>query len=149
MINKILNKFGYEITNEETIDPTPVVSRVVFKRPMSAAEKVRNAIRQHEALKALDALPGDESFDSHDFEAMSPHQLMTDEQTGQEMTAGEYVMLQRERELARAHSSSYVEHKLRKESKRTYKLKKIAKPALGEKNDSPEDGEQDGEQDGE
>lgn len=95
-----LNKLGHLVKTHETLDPVPKASSVKFKRPLSAHERVLQALRTHDRLKALDALPGDESLDSPDVESMTPHQLMTDPTTGAEMTAGEYVMLQTERAQA-------------------------------------------------
>lgn len=96
-----LNKLGCLVKSHENLDPVPKASKVAFKRPLSATERVKHAIRQHEASKALNALPGDDTFDEPDVESMTPHQLMEDPATGEELTAGEYVMLQHERALAK------------------------------------------------
>lgn len=114
-----LNKLGVLVKSHEVLDPTPKASRVNFKRPLSAAERVKMAIRAHEQTRALDALPGDDTFDGPDIEAMTPHQLMNDPDTGEEMTAGEYVMLQHER----ANAARDVQKAIKRQ-----KPKKLAAP---------------------
>jgi len=96
------NKFGYLTKFAETPDPVGKASKVAFKRPLSAHQRVLQAIRTHEAIKAMNEAPGDDSFDGPDVEGMTPHQLMIDPVSGEEMTAGEHVMLQHERGVARA-----------------------------------------------
>lgn len=97
-----LNPLGIPVRRYEMVDPVPKRSRVAFKKPLSAAERVLRAIKQRELLLAMDrSQPEDDSFDGPDYEQMSPHQLMVDEESGQEMTAGEHVMLQEERRQAR------------------------------------------------
>lgn len=85
------------LSAKEKTDPVPLKSRVAFKRPLSAHERVLRALKQHDILKRLDSGPGDDSFDTPIEDIASPHQLMTDPVSGEEMTAGEYVMLQHER----------------------------------------------------
>jgi len=85
----------------EITDPVPRKSRVAFKRPLSAQERVLRAIRNHEMLKELDSQPGDDTFDTPIENLSTPHQLMVDPISGEEMTAGEHVMLQQERKQAR------------------------------------------------
>lgn len=85
----------------ELTDPVPMKSRVAFKRPLSAHERVQRALRTHEQLRRLEAEPGDESFDDPPYEDLTPHQLIVDPVSGEEMTAGEHVMLQEERAKAR------------------------------------------------
>lgn len=84
----------------ELTDPTPMVSRTKFTRPLSAHERVLRAFKQHDALKSLEAAPGDDTFDGPDYEGQTPHQLTEDPVTGQEMTAGELHMLETERAIA-------------------------------------------------
>jgi len=94
------NKFGYPIFRSEKPSSTKMQSRVAFKRPLSAAERVARAIKDHEYLRSLDSRPGDDTFDSPDITDKAIHQLMTDPISGEEVTAGEYVMLQNERAQA-------------------------------------------------
>jgi len=82
-------------------DPVPKKSSVAFRKPLSAHERVMRAIRTHEIIKRQDSEPGDESFDTPIDKMDTPHQLVSDPETGKEMTAGEYVMLQHERSQAR------------------------------------------------
>lgn len=96
-----LNSLGVLVKFAEVADPVPVASKVAFKRPLSANERVMRAIRQRDLINAMNAAPGDTDFDAPDFESMTPHQLMEDPDTGKEMTAGEYVMLRHEREQAK------------------------------------------------
>lgn len=95
------NKLGFPYKAKELYDPVPLKSKVAFRRPLSASERVARAIKQHEHLRRLQALPGDQGFDEPELDTASPHQLMTDPISGQEMTSGEYVMLQNERQEAR------------------------------------------------
>lgn len=131
------NKFGYPVNKYETVDPVPMVSKVAFKKPLSAQQRVLNAIRQHDAIRANNALPGDDTFDGPDLENMTPHQLMTDPKTGEEMTAGEYVMLEHERKIA----SDDVQASIRSASERK-KQKKLQAPP--EPKSKPEPSETDG-----
>lgn len=85
----------------EVTDPVPMKSRVAFKKPLSAHERVLRALRHHQAISRLESEPGDDSFDDPPYEDLTPHQLIVDPDTGQEMTAGEHVMLQSERAQAR------------------------------------------------
>jgi len=95
--------------DKEENDPTPLISKVAFKKPLSAHQRILRAIRTHEALKALDAADGDASFDLDPSEGLTPYQIMHDENgveiknpaTGHAMTAAEHVMLQEERELSK------------------------------------------------
>lgn len=116
-----LNKYGYLVKAVEFPDPVPKASKVAFKRPLSAHQRVLQALRTHEQMKALDALPGDDTFDGPDIENMTPHQLMTDPVSGEEMTAGEYVMLQHERAEASRDVAKAVARK---------KQKKLAAPVV-------------------
>lgn len=108
----VKNKFGYPVRQAERVSSVKVQSRVAFKRPLSAAERVARAIKDHEYLKSLDSRPGDDTFDSPDIQDKAIHQLVTDPVTGEELTAGEYVMLQSERE--QAHSDVLKDREARK-----------------------------------
>jgi len=126
-----LNRYGYPVRRKETLDPVPKASSVQFKRPLSAHERVLQAIRNHEQDKALDALPGDDTFDTDPIEDKTPHQLMTDPQTGEEMTAGEYVMLQHTRAEAEKDVQSAREQALMRKTR-----KKLPKKAEEEPEES-------------
>lgn len=136
MKKKIISHQVHEVN-----DPTPLVSRVAFKKPLSAHERVLRAIRHHEVLTRMNELPGDDTFDSPPYEDMAPHQLMVDEQTGQEMTAGEHVMLQEERRQAaqdvRQTVAKTQSEEIRRE-RQSSKDKKASKKMLESKNESPD-----------
>lgn len=123
-----VNKFGYLVKKREILDPVPKASSVKFKRPLSAHERVLQAIKVNREMEALDALPGDDTFDTEPIEDKTPHQLMVDPQTGEEMTAGEYVMLQHERAQAREDVAAAA-HAARNKPKRFPKKKaKVEEP---------------------
>jgi len=113
-------------------DPVPMQSSVVFKRPLSAHERVLRAIKTHSALERMNAAPGDESFDDPEVEGMTPHQLMHDPISGEEMTAGEYVMLQHERDQARADVAQSLSRREKKKNQK--KLEAPAAPKSEEEN---------------
>lgn len=125
-----LNKLGFPIKNEETLSSQKLVSRVAFKKPLSTAQRVAMAIRDHEYLKALDSRPGDDTFDGPDYESKTPHQLMTDPISGEELTAGEYLMLQEERAQAEKDVKSAYEQ--REAKKRAVKKSAAKSEALNE-----------------
>jgi len=111
-----LNKFGYPIKVKELYDPVPMKSKVAFKRPLSAHERVMRAIKTHERLMKMANAPGDTDFDAPDIENMAMHQLMTDPVSGKEMTAGEYHMLSVERQQAAQDVQAYKARKAKREA---------------------------------
>jgi len=125
---------GVTYRNErEKLDPVPMKSPVAFKRPLSAAERVRLALKTHDYLRSLDALPGDDNLDGPPIEEMAPHQLTVDPETGEEMTAAAYVMLQEERSLVHeglTKAASKYNEARRYVPKR--KKKKVSKPPSDE-----------------
>jgi len=84
----------------EITDPVPMKTSVRFKRPLSAHERVNRAIKMFARQQQLDAQPGDDTFDAPPHEGLAAHQLMIDPESGQEITAAEYTMLQEERQIA-------------------------------------------------
>lgn len=137
---------GVTFRNEtEKLDPVPLKSPVAFKRPLSAAERVRLALKTHDYLRSLDALPGDDSLDGPPIENMAPHQLTTDPETGEEMTAAAYVMLQEERSRVHeglSHAASKF-NEARRYVPRTKKKKKVPKAPSPSEPDHEESGEDD------
>lgn len=136
-----LNKFGYPIKVKELYDPTPMKSKVAFKRPLSAHERVIRAIKQHEQIMKMNNAPGDTDFDGPDYDSMTPHQLMEDPVTGKEMTAGEHHMLSQERQQAahdvRAYRAAHAEREARKAAKAAKKAsKRSADSNLSDENTS-------------
>lgn len=134
------NKYGYLVKYTEILDPVPKASRVAFKRPLSAHQRVMQALKQHQAIEAANAAPGDDSFDAPDLEGMTPHQLMTDPISGKEMTAGEHVMLQAERVEA-SKTVKQLKAKQAELSRRALaakKEKKVASPPPEPEDDSGE-----------
>lgn len=127
-----LNKFGYPIKVKELYDPVPMKSKVAFKRPLSAHERVIRAIKTHERLMKLNNTPGDTDFDGPDLEKMTPYQLMEDPISGKEMTAGEYHMLSVERQQAAHDVQAYKARKAQREAeKAAQKAAKVQKKASG------------------
>jgi len=90
-------KINPKRTHSEKNDPRPLTSKVAFKRPLSAHERILRALKHRDALNRLNAVPGDDTFDTDLDPVDTPHQLVIDERSGREMTAGERVMLQQER----------------------------------------------------
>lgn len=111
-----LNPLGYPIRAKEFNDPVPMKSKVAFKRPLSAHERVLRAIRTHEKLRQMNAQPGDTDFDGPDLDKMTPHQLMEDPISGKEMTAGEYHMLTVERAQASKDVKAYKERQAKRKA---------------------------------
>lgn len=141
----------------EVNDPTPMKSRVAFKRPLSAHERVLRALKARDAIERYNASPVDDTHDSHITEELTPHQIIYDPNTGEPvrhpdtgemMTAGEHVMLQHER----AEAKKQIAESLRQKSarKQAELLKKLsgkgagkAKAAKGEDDDSTSSDESD------
>lgn len=130
----------------EKLDPTPLKARVHFKRPLTAHEKIQRALRTQKLLDRMDSQPGDESFDTPIEAFETPHQLVPgDDGELTDMTAGEHVMLQHERELAHAEVLEAVERKrnekLAKAARRAKKhiLAKKTDESVGEESDEDSD----------
>lgn len=121
----------------EKTDPTKLVSRVAFKRPLSAHERVLRALKTHDILKKLEAEPGDESFDDPPYEELTPHQLIQDPDTGEEMTAGEHVMLQHERAQARYDVQKATERALHLKAKQKARKQAPGKGGKAAKGEIP------------
>lgn len=125
----VINRYGVPVKKLDTSSPVPMAARVGFKRPLSAHERVMRAIKQYDAYKRREEEPGDDTFDSPAYDELTPHQLITDPDTGEEMTAGEHIMLQKERSDAKKQVREYVAEKTRRESRKRIAPKKAAKAA--------------------
>lgn len=132
----------------EKTDPVPMMAPTAFKRPLSAHERVMRALRQQSQLQKLESEPGDDSFDEPPYENLTPYQLMEDPESGQEITAGEYVMLQHERAQARIDVEKAQQKRAAKKAALAAKKALIApgkgkRAAKGEDEDSTESSESD------
>jgi len=121
--NKVVPVYKSRI---EQNSPVRLKSSVAFKPPLSAAARVLRAIKTHDALKRLESLPGDETFDGPNYDELTPHQLVKDPVSGNEMTAGELHML----ELERAQAFKDIEAAQQRNASRKQKAaqKKLAAP---------------------
>lgn len=113
----------------EDYKPTGQSKIVRASKPLSVHERLLRAIRQQDVIKRLASLPGDEDFDSPDM-PVTPHQLVNDPDTGQELTAGELVMLQRERFEA----SAAVKNELERRRRISEEARQAATKAAGKRN---------------
>lgn len=142
-----LNKFGYPIKVRELYDPVPMKSKVAFKRPLSAHERVIRAIKQHEQIMKMKNAPGDTDFDGPDYDSMTPHQLMEDPVTGKEMTAGEHHMLALERQQAakdvRAYKAAQAKRDAANEARKAANAAKKASKKSADSNLSDENTSED------
>lgn len=146
-----LNKFGFPIKVKELYDPVPKKSKVAFKRPLSAHERVMKAVKTREMILRLHSQPGDTGFDGPDYDKLTPHQLMYDEhgqevrdpETGEQLTAGEYHVLSTEREQARKEVAALKARKeqaqLRKAALKASKAQKKASDSTLSDADTSED----------